>query len=434
MEKGMAINSDLMTMEKIVESGILDTENPISIEKYKRNLAKLVEKAKRDQSVSKFFLIRNDDFFPEDYYWRVNSYTNGEFRILTKVKKQERKSAVSFLEWLKGVGEDNISAMDESILLYYPAKFSPNKHFTINTALGLTGEYNFVNANRLYTIIDTIDNFLESGYGYSLAPWDAYLDVAHEPLKISKEAIVLIPIDKKEEIASNPRLVEELSKRKVVFFKGNRDLAINMLLTENGALTTRLMNDQHDLEVSTIIESSIKELCYLNNLDYAVPHGMGGHFTSYIDQYETSDDDWLKSFVNYINEETGTEVIDYNDVDRYKTESVRQTNWNKGIDEIGATRFEELLDSFNCMAKDTIEKKKATYLEDRKKVTPKISALFKDTFNMVKRRAEDLNFFTSSDELVKLIIGFFISPEVEQQVEYAKQIQALYSDKKRRLN
>ena len=62
------------------------------------------------------------------------------------------------------------------------------------------------------------------------------------------------------------------------------------------------------------------------------------------------------------------------------------------------------------------------------------SDLFKDTFNMVKRRAEDLNFFTSSDELVKLIIGFFISPEVEQQVEYAKQIQALYSDKKRRLN
>lgn len=77
MEKGMAINSDLMTMERIVESGILDTENPISIEKYKRNLAKLVEKAKRDQSVSKFFLIRNDDFFPEGYYWRVNSYTNG---------------------------------------------------------------------------------------------------------------------------------------------------------------------------------------------------------------------------------------------------------------------------------------------------------------------------------------------------------------------
>lgn len=82
----------------------------------------------------------------------------------------------------------------------------------------------------------------------------------------------------------------------------------------------------------------------------------------------------------------------------------------------------------------TMEKKKATYLENRKKVTPKISALFKDTFNMVKRRAEDLNFFTSSDALVKLIIGFFISPEVEQQVEYAKQIQALYSDKKRRLN
>ena len=77
-----------------------------------------------------------------------------------------------------------------SILL--PVKFRSTKHFTVNTPLEVTGDYNTVSLDRTYTIIDNIDSFLSKGYGYSVAYHDAYLDVSHESLPVSLDAVVLI--------------------------------------------------------------------------------------------------------------------------------------------------------------------------------------------------------------------------------------------------
>ena len=66
-----------------------------------------------------------------------------------------------------------------------PVKFRSTKHFTVNTPLGYTGEYNQVESNRNFTIIDSLDNISRSGYAYSISYFDAYLDITHENLPIS---------------------------------------------------------------------------------------------------------------------------------------------------------------------------------------------------------------------------------------------------------
>ena len=72
----------------------------------------------------------------------------------------------------------------------------------------------FVEANRNFTVIDTLDNFLNSGYAYTADYKDAYLDVTHEGLKISEQAIVLISEDKYNTLINDPAIAEQLKNRR----------------------------------------------------------------------------------------------------------------------------------------------------------------------------------------------------------------------------
>lgn len=106
---------------------------------------------------------------------------------------------------------EELSKIDMNVgMIMGPVRFRSTKHFTINTPLSYTGEYNAVDFNRNFTIIDDISNFLESGYAYTADYRDAYLDVTHEGLKISESAIVLIEESKYSSIMSDVKLANQL--------------------------------------------------------------------------------------------------------------------------------------------------------------------------------------------------------------------------------
>ena len=172
-----------------------------------------------------------------------------------------------------------------------PSYFRSTKHFTINTPLGVTGDYNSVKLGRKFIIIDTMDNFLNSGYAYSVGYRDAYLDVTHEPLKISDQAIVLIDSDKYDDIIKDESIASELESRRVIKFRGDEILAIDMVLSEMSILPSRIGMRYafYDEEIHKILDSSIIELAEKNNLLLNKSHGgslspEGGHFSNYFDE------------------------------------------------------------------------------------------------------------------------------------------------------
>ena len=207
-------------LKELVNDNIIDTTDSKTIENYKRNLDYLINKAKEEQKITKFALIRNDDFFPYDRKWLVNSsQTNGEYRTLARVsqKEEQKPQKKGILKiFNKSKEKNNNPVKIETLKIYSPVQFRSTKHFTVNTALGMTSEYNLVEQNRKFTIIDDIDNFINSDYGYSFSARDAYLDVTHEPLKISSHAIIVISIDTYNEIKNDKDLMQELKNIKIV--------------------------------------------------------------------------------------------------------------------------------------------------------------------------------------------------------------------------
>lgn len=421
-----------MELQNISVNNIIDTTTEENIEKYKNNLSRIINETKEKGMIDKFVLIRNDDFFPEDYEWKVNSKnTNGEYRELTRLVlgNGEDTPKRNFFDIIfKRKKEEEVNeVIDEVFMLHYPVQFRSTKHFTINTALGMTGEYNLVNSNRKFTIIDSIDNFVNSGYGYSLSEKDAYLDVTHEPLKISNNAIILISEETYNEIKDNKELIGIMSQRRVVIYKGDINLAINMILSENGILPFR-SEFQYDDDTKGIIKNSLKELCNRFDLDYDRPHGMSSdaHFTSFVDQYDDSSEKLIKAFVDFINFSIGNNLVDINEINRQKFVA-----WRRYIQEIGVERFKEMLNQFNLIQKEELKERKKKYKTDRKKITPEISRLFKETLRLIRENENELNFMSDYNENTKIAIEFFLADDLQTQIECATKINSFLSEKKR---
>ena len=177
---------------KIENDGYLDTTNANSLERFKHNIKILIEKAKKDKKIDKFMIIRTDNFFPVDWEWTVASRNtniekvvfalSNELRVKLALDKSKIKSQFNGINI--PIANDKLNNLMSDIdkyigAVYLPVKYRSTKHFTINTPLGVTGDYNLVSNDRDFTIIDEIDNFLNSGYAYSVAYHDAYLDVSH---------------------------------------------------------------------------------------------------------------------------------------------------------------------------------------------------------------------------------------------------------------
>ncbi len=427
----------------IAIDGVIDTTSVLAIKKFKHNLEVLVKRAKEKGTLDKFMIIRNDDFFPNDYKWRVASqFTCIERNYLALLRNARDIYALEkanlirkFNGMMLPVTLDDLdlalSNIDKEIgSILSPVHFRSTKHFTVNTPLAVTGNYNLLSSNRNFTVLDTIDTFLSSGYGYSISYHDAYLDVTHEGLSISDEAVVLINKDKYNDIVKNELIKSQLKQRRVVLYvedekkKYGESLAINMLLTELGVLPSQIGEKYsfYDNEIREIINNSIKKLAKDNGLLFDKIHGgRNGHFTDYYDEKNT---DYVKSIENFVK----FLKIKFPDKASYFTiKSVTDDNLSTNIvEKVGAKTILEASKEYNLLVQKEFEERFNEYKKDRQSITPEISNYFKLT---VKRIVDFYNNFEAVNcslenqkQIEECIQHFYQDSTVKEQIIAAQKL------------
>lgn len=426
---------------------VLDTESRENIEKFKHNLAILVKKAKEAGKIDKFVLIREDDFFPDDWEWRVLSKNTNLEKVHTDLSlqlKEEyalKQSGLSKYREVNGIKMPNLITQDQiyealskvdkmfgAILL--PSRFRSTKHFTVNTALGVTGSYNFVSTNRDYIIMDDIGEFLNSNYGYSVAYHDAYLDISHESLPISDKAVVLIDDEKYERIMQDEKVAKQLAQRRVIRFKGDEDIAINMILSEMGALPSRVGSRYvtYDKEMYDILDNSIKSLAEQNGLFFGKSHGgklrpNGGHFSNYYDDKNTDYAESLNEFIDFLRHRFPEHE---NLFPKYF--SITERSSKELIEQLGTDSLLEAIEEYNLIQTEKINVSFEQYKQDRKTITPEIHQQFVDTITLINNfYNSDLNYQAYNAE--EAIRKFIQSGTVKEQLEAAKQVWELLPSK-----
>ncbi|MBR1817792.1 MAG: hypothetical protein IJ772_02980, partial [Bacilli bacterium] len=289
-------------MKQNTHISYLDAVSKEAKEYYIQRLRELVKDAKEKGKVDSFYLIREDDFFPYEYQWMPTCEKTQIESTCTELSSELRDEIVHEklndhpLGFYIPVPHEEYNKKLRELpkelgYLQTPAHFRSTKHFTVNTPLGYTHSYNQVESNRRYIIIDSIQNFLDSPYHYSIAYHDAYLDVTHEFFPISEQAIVLMSEDNYKNSLKDTDLQEALSKRRVIVFQGDESVAINMVLASLGALPSRPGNPymEYDRETQQILENSIQELAFHHHILYDQSHGnlnfKGGHFSDLYDVY-----------------------------------------------------------------------------------------------------------------------------------------------------
>ena len=422
----------------LTQNGVLDTNDSLTVSKYKSNLKNLVSKVKQEKVMTDFRIIREDNIFPYDWKWRVNSkdtareYARSNFAYQLRMLEAEKKRGSlknDFPFEIPSKREDLLEEMGklESTfgMIYEPVKYRSTKHFTVNTPLEYTRPYNQVDGDRLFTVIDTVDNFCNSGYGYSADYQDAYLDVTHEPLNISLDAIVLIREDRYSEL--NEDVKKQLQERRVVLYRGDEATAINMVLSEEGVLPYRPGGKymEFDSELEDIMIHSMQKFCSHNHLDYAHNHGnfngKGGHFSDLLDSYNQE----RKQFEKEFGQDMCSLLPEYkgliNDTFYQYPERIMRV--------IGLDKVERTLASYNEWAKDAEKESRHAYDRERSRITPGIHELFLEVFSMI--RDSENEFFP---EIRDDILTFFHSNIVEEQVSAAYRIRKYYWDKQRQVH
>ena len=423
----------------ICSENYIDTTLEQNILKYKSNLSYLVKQTKENGRVDKFVLIRNDDYFPYDWQWWISSKNTGieyrgsiltyELRMALARSNINNNRCFNFdIPVSRQLIDDELSKFDKKLgYLYQPLKFRSTKHFTINTPLAYTLEYNQLETNRKFTIIDSIDEFLKSGYGYSLSYIDAYLDITHENLKISKDAIVLLSEENYKDIIKNPDLLEQLNQRRLIIYKGDEALAINMLLSEMGILPARPGNKYmiYDSEIRSILDNSIINLCKNNHIEYNISHGnldgKGGHFSDYYDSLNDEILQFQNDFISYLvgifpqyKDIISNAIFLNNDI----TKDV--------IHKIGVKPLLSAIDNYNQIAYNKWQEKFIKYRIDRSLVTPYIHYVFTITIDVIKKIYKDVydyNTLANNDVyLQSLIKNFFHFDNIDEQLSVALQI------------
>lgn len=418
---------------------ILDTDSKVYVEKLKHNLEILIKKAKETGKVDKFMLIREDDFFPHDWEWRVLSKNTNLEKVCTPLSYELRKayaleqSGITPYIEVMGIKVPNVSyeqtmqALSQtdktvgSVLL--PSRFRSTKHFTINTPLGVTGDYNFVHNNRDYIIIDDISNFLTSEYGYSVSYHDAYLDVSHESLPISENAVVLINDENYDRIMSDEEVANELKQRNVVRFKGDEDIAINMILTQMGALPSKIGTRyaNYDKEIYDILDSSIKKLADENGLFFDKSHAGqlrpdGGHFSNYYDDKNKDYENAINKFIAFLREKfPGKEELFPEHL------VLTESNSQEIVEKLGTTNLLEAINEYNELENKRVKQTLEEYKKDRQTITPEIHTQFIETIALINNfYKSDIDYETyNADETIQ---KFMQGETVNEQLKASKEV------------
>lgn len=399
---------------------ILDTTSKVTVEKFKHNLEILIKRAKETGKIDKFKIIREDDFFPDNWEWRVLSKNTNLEKECIALSYELKKSYALEQNGINPYNEINgikiplasyeeemqaISNVDKtygSVLL--PSRFRSTKHFTVNTPLAVTGDYNNVDTNRDYIIIDDISLFLKSEYGYSVSYHDAYLDVAHEGLTISQEAVVLINDNNYDRIMSDEKRASELSQRRVVRFKGDEITAINMILTEMGVLPSKVgsIYADYDDEIYDILDSSIKNLARENGLFFDKSHGgklkpNGGHFSSYYDEKNNDYEKALDEFSSFLRKKFSEHPELFPKDLRFTEESSSEI-----VKKLGVTNLSEAINEYNELASVKGVKTLEDYKKDRQNITPEIHKQFVDTVSLLNSFYKTEINYQSNEERIQI--------------------------------
>ncbi len=420
--------------------GVIDTTSAEYIAIFKHNLEFLKSKAKEQGYIDKFMLIREDDYFPVDYKWRVNSSsTILEKRVLGLSYAIRNKYA------LENAGINNtINGMslpvDPKVLeqarsrvdlllgaIYQPAYFRSTKHFTINTPLEVTGSYNQVEMTRDFTILDSLDNFLTSGYGYSLGYYDAYLDVSHEALDISPLAIILMEKSKYDDLTKDVNLANTLKQRRVVLYEGDQTLAIEMLLTQEGILPSQVgeMYCEYDDELNSIIQNSLSNLASSYNLLFNQSHSglfapEKGHFSNYFDELNPDLKVYLDEFISFMQAKFPDKASLFT--------SYAVTNSTKAEEIVNALGTKPLLmaiNEYNKLALERFNERKAQYIKDHDNITPENRNIILQTIALIKNNYHVNMTFENSETKMLLdsaICQFYQAPTIAEELEAAKTI------------
>lgn len=429
---------------------VLDTNSIVSVEKFKHNLKILMKNAKEKGKVDKFMLIREDNFFPTDWEWRVLSKNTNLEKTCTPLSYELRKayaleqSGINPYTQINGIKIPNISQEQETLALsqvdknfgsvLLQSRFRSTKHFTINTPLEVTGNYNFVTKNRDYIIIDNISSFLSSKYGYSVSYHDAYLDISHESLPISKEAVVLINEEKYNKIISDEKVASELSQRRVVRFKGDTFVAINMILTEMGALPSKIGGRyaNYDEEIMDILDSSMRALAEKNDLFFDKSHGGklkpdGGHFSNYYDDKNNDYEKGVKEFITFLRQKFPEQAELFPD-----NLSLTQSNSKIIVEKIGVTNLSIAISEYNKLANDRVKNTLEEYKKDRKNITPEIHQKFIETVSLINDFYKNNVKYESYEEKMEIedtIMKFIQGETVSEQLQATEIIWKLLPNK-----
>lgn len=421
-----------------ITQGVLDTQSEKVIDIFKHNLEVLIRRTKEAGKVEKFIIIREDDFFPEGWQWGVLSSTTHLESVCTPLS-QKLKEAYALR--VAGLSQDIIKnniripqttteqkreavkKIDRTIGNFFlPARFRSTKHFTINTPLEVTGDYNSVRPDRDYIILDSIDEFLKSGYGYSVSYHDAYLDITHESLPISEKAIVLINEEKYDRIMSDPKKAAELTKRKVIKYRGDTYMAINIVLSEIGALPSQIGSKYalYDTTITSIIDKSIKKLAKENKLLFDRSHGgsgADGHFTSYFDTKNHDFQDAEKKAIEFL-------ITKFPDKEQLFRKYLSDKNVAQEIiEQIGIDDLLSSINEYNKTANEQLRQSIEIYTQERKSITPTMHNQFTYMVRLLNRFYTKIPFdsdFDGKAELENSIQQFFQGQTYPEQMEGLK--------------
>lgn len=408
-------------MHMISKNNYIDTTAPESIVKYQENIKELVEKAKEKCFIDKFMIIREDDLFPYDWKWRVTSkdtyheYNRNSISYalkLAKVDDELLKEGINpFIPQNKHYVLERLNELDPMYgRILEPARYRSTKHFTVNMALEYTGSYNNVKTERLFTIIDTPDNFINSGYAYSMDYQDAYLDITHEELPISKDAIVLIDKNRFDEI-KDTRILEDLKSRNVILYKGDIRMAINMVLSENGVLP-RIpgISNQYDVSIFDMFEDSMSEFTEKHKIGYGLSHGnlnnKGGHFTDRLDSENNERIDFQHEFIDFLKQEF-SEYADEINIMFFASPAIL-------ISKIGYKKIEEAIEKYNKKIESIDYIKK--YDETHSNVSISDHEIFTGAIRLIKIYS---NLIDSDSDLKENVLKFYHSNDILVQKDAA---------------
>ncbi|MBR1679602.1 MAG: hypothetical protein IJ704_03060 [Bacilli bacterium] len=426
----------------------LDAASKEAKEYYIQRLGDLVSAAKEKGKVDSFYLIREDDFFPYEYMWMPTCEKTQIESTCTELSSELRDEIVHEKLNDHPLGfyipvpqeEYNKKLRELPIELGYlqaPAHFRSTKHFTVNTPLGYTHRYNNVESNRNFIILDSIQNFLDSPYHYSLAYHDAYLDVTHEFFPISEQAIVLMSEENYKSCLNDKDLQTALSKRNLIVFKGEESLAINMVLAGLGALPSRPGNPymEYDEETQQILENSIQELAFHHHILYDQSHGnlnfKGGHFSDLYDGYHKGMLHFEEEVLDFLKQK----YTSYPNFFQYHTfrEFIKSGAYHSLITKVGWKSIVQTFEEYNKLALYRFKNERQAYVQERQSITPEQHEVFVKTLEFIKEYYASSEYFDFKTQsyLQSLMIPFFHSYDIESQLDASYALLSFQEDQKR---